>query len=153
MGFNKMIIFKHSISLLNTRHIFFFNICPLQKVENCKKKGYNTEPRKGHFCSIFTRKEIETKRVRKEIKNNNITFKQLLIFPFQYIAEKKSKQEYWKGNQNKNICVCIPILVTTFPEWLSGTEPSPHTHGAVRPSSLCFTTLYCLACTCTVLPV
>ena len=36
-----------------------------------------------------------------------------------------------------NVCVCIPILVTTFPEWLSGTEPLPHTPGAVRPSSLC----------------
>ena len=34
-------------------------------------------------------------------------------------------------------CVCIQILVTTFPEWLSGTEPLPHTPGAVRPSSLC----------------
>ena len=34
------------------------------------------------------------------------------------------------------VCVCIPILVTTFPEWLSGTEPLPHTPGAVRPSSL-----------------
>ena len=33
--------------------------------------------------------------------------------------------------------VCIPILVTTFPEWLSGMEPLPHTPGAVRPSSLC----------------
>ena len=33
--------------------------------------------------------------------------------------------------------VCIPILVTTFPEWLSGTEPLPHTPGAVLPSSLC----------------
>ena len=32
-------------------------------------------------------------------------------------------------------CVCIPILVTTFLEWLSGTEPLPHTTGAVRPSS------------------
>ena len=31
--------------------------------------------------------------------------------------------------------VCIPIRVTTFPEWLSGTEPLPHTPGAVRPSS------------------
>ena len=30
-----------------------------------------------------------------------------------------------------NVCVCIPILVTTFPEWLSGTEPLPHTPGAV----------------------
>ena len=36
-----------------------------------------------------------------------------------------------------NVCVCVPILVTTFPEWLSGTEPLPHTPGAVRPSSLC----------------
>ena len=33
------------------------------------------------------------------------------------------------------VFVCIPILVTTFPEWLSGTEPLPHTPGAVRPSS------------------
>ena len=44
------------------------------------------------------------------------------------------------------LCVCIS---TTFPEWLSGTEPLPHTPGAVRPSSLC---LECFACTCTVLP-
>ena len=34
-------------------------------------------------------------------------------------------------------CVCIPILVTTFPEWISGTEPLLHTPSAVRPSSLC----------------
>ena len=32
------------------------------------------------------------------------------------------------------MCVCVPVLVTTFPEWLSGTEPLPHTPGAVRPS-------------------
>ena len=25
------------------------------------------------------------------------------------------------------VCVCIPILIMTFPEWLSGTEPLPHT--------------------------
>ena len=31
--------------------------------------------------------------------------------------------------------MCIPILVMTFPEWLSGTEPLPHTPGAVRPST------------------
>ena len=29
--------------------------------------------------------------------------------------------------------VCIPILVTTFPEWLSGTEPLP----CVRPCCVC----------------
>ena len=35
------------------------------------------------------------------------------------------------------MCVCIPILVTTFPEWLSGAEPLPHTPGTVRPSASC----------------
>ena len=39
--------------------------------------------------------------------------------------------------QQFQIRVCITILVTTFPEWLSGTEPLPHTPGAVRPSWLC----------------
>ena len=29
------------------------------------------------------------------------------------------------------VCVCFPVLVTTFPEWLSGTEPLPHTPEAV----------------------
>ena len=35
------------------------------------------------------------------------------------------------------VCVCNPILVMTFPKWLSGTEPWPRTPGAVRTSSLC----------------
>ena len=39
--------------------------------------------------------------------------------------------------QTLSKCVCIPIFVTTFPEWLSGTEPLPRTPSAVRPSSLC----------------
>lgn len=34
-----------------------------------------------------------------------------------------------------NCCWCNPILVMTFPAWLSGTETWPCTHGAVRPSS------------------
>ena len=25
-----------------------------------------------------------------------------------------------------SVCVCTPILVVTFPNWLSGTEPLPH---------------------------
>ena len=41
------------------------------------------------------------------------------------------------GVSSKFVCVCIPILVTTFSEWLSGTEPLPHTLGAVCPSLLC----------------
>ena len=39
----------------------------------------------------------EKKSKQKELErnqNNNITFKPLLIFPFQYTAEKKLKQEY-----------------------------------------------------------
>ena len=40
-----------------------------------------------------------------------------------------------RSNSTLCVCVCIPILVTTFPEWLSGTEPLPHTPGAVRPST------------------
>ena len=53
----------------------------------------HTEPRKGH--------RNRNKKNLKGNQNNNITFKPLLIFPFQYIAEKKLKQEYWRGNQKK----------------------------------------------------
>ena len=36
------------------------------------------------------------------------------------------------------MCVCIPILVTTFPEWLSGTEPlRTHPAPCVRPHCVC----------------
>ena len=37
--------------------------------------------------------------------------------------------------------MCNPILVRTFLEWLSGTEPWPRKPGAVRPSSSC---LWCV---------
>ena len=60
-------------------------------------------PKKGHFFSNIYQKRNRNKKNYKGNLNNNITFKPLLIFPFQYIAEKKLKQEYWKGNQNKNI--------------------------------------------------
>ena len=33
--------------------------------------------------------------------------------------------------------VCNPILLMTFPEWLSGTEPWPRTPGAMRLPSSC----------------
>ena len=33
--------------------------------------------------------------------------------------------------------MCIPVLATTLPEWLRGTEPLPHTPGAVRPRCFC----------------
>ena len=44
-------------------------------------------------------------------------------------------------------CCCNPILITMFPECLSGKEPWPRISRAVGLSSLCF------ACTCTVLAV
>ena len=40
--------------------------------------------------------------------------------------------------------VCIQILVTTFPEWLSGMEPLPQTPGAVRPSVLVVFVVFCV---------
>ena len=52
---------------------------------------------------------------------------------------RSTKSENGHGINEK--CVCNPVLVTTFPEWLSGTEPWPRTHGAVRRSSSC---LYCV---------
>ena len=42
------------------------------------------------------------------------------------------------NDHDRCACVCIPILVTTFPEWLRGTEPLPHTPvPCVRPRSVC----------------
>ena len=38
-----------------------------------------------------------------EIETTNMSFKPLLILPLQYIAEKKLKQQFWKGNQTKKI--------------------------------------------------
>ena len=36
------------------------------------------------------------------------------------------------------VCMCILILITTFLEWLSGTEPLPHTPApSVRPRCVC----------------
>ena len=32
-----------------------------------------------------------------------------------------------RSRDRMSLCVCIPILVTTFPEWLSCMEPFPHT--------------------------
>ena len=46
------------------------------------------------------------------------------------VSHHRSMSDWWEI-----ISVCIPVLVTTFPEWLSGTEPLPLPPGAVRPSS------------------
>ena len=49
-----------------------------------------------------------------EIETTNMSFKPLLIFPFQCIAEKKLDQEYWKGNQNKKISCYIDLIYRLF---------------------------------------
>ena len=59
------------------------------------------------------------------------------IFTVVFVAVIKGIQKIILLKTALKMCVCVPILVTTFPEWLSGTEPLPHTPGAVRPSSLC----------------
>ena len=53
---------------------------------------------------IFIRKEIETKRIRKEIKTIISRLNHFLSF-LSNIIEKKLKQESWKGNQNKKYLV------------------------------------------------
>ena len=62
---------------------------------------------------IFTRKEIETKRIRKEIKTVISLLNHFLSF-LSNIVEKKFKQEYWKGNQNKKISRFIDFIYRLF---------------------------------------
>ena len=54
---------------------------------------YLRNPRRDISFPIFTRKEVETKRIGKRNQNSNNSFKRLIIFPFQYRAEQKLKQE------------------------------------------------------------
>ena len=53
-----------------------------------------------------------------------MSFKQLLIFLFQYIAEKELKQEYWKGNQNKKSRF-IDLIYRLFNIMLGSNLKSP----------------------------
>ena len=69
------------------------------------KSLVTADPGKGHFFSNIYQKRNRNKKNKKGNQNNNITFKRLLIFPFRYIAEKKLKQDYWKGNQNNKYLV------------------------------------------------
>ena len=48
---------------------------------------YLRNPGRDSSFPIFTRKEVETKRIGKEIKTINMSFKRLIILPFQYLAE------------------------------------------------------------------
>ena len=59
---------------------------------------------------------------------NDVTYSKVLGKSYDPLRSFISQEKIFE-------CVCIPILVTTFPEWLSGTEPLPHTPGDVRPST------------------
>ena len=66
------------------------------------------------------------------------------MFHVHFHIQETDSQACIHMNCDLCVCVCILILVTTFPDWLSGTEPLPHTPGAVHQSSLC---LLCFAST------
>ena len=62
----------------------------------------------------------------------------VVVFPFSQRRLPWTSAERIHGRgKGASIQSGFPILVTTFAEWLSGTEPLPHTPGAVRPFSLC----------------
>ena len=77
----------------------------------------------------------------------------ICLFDFKIYFQEQAEVMHLKGMEAKKamshgehmesllpspiLNVCNPILVTTFPEWLSGTETWPRTPGAVRPSSSC----------------
>ena len=67
------------------------------------------------------------------LRQRSLSFQSEILFSQKLLFETK----YHVKDFGVCVCVCIPILITTFPEWLSGTELLPHTPGAVRPSSLC----------------
>ena len=67
-------------------------------------KRYLRNPGRDISFPIFTRKQIETKIIRKEIKTIISSLNHFLSF-LSNILEQKLKQEYWKGNQNKKYLV------------------------------------------------
>ena len=56
---------------------------------------------------------------------------------FEFLCARRAPYPLGQALRRCETCVCVPVLITTFPEWLSGTEPLLHTPGAVRPSMLC----------------
>ena len=80
--------------------------------------GISRNPGRDSSFPIFTRKEIETKRIRKEIKtiisrlNHFLSFLSNIV-DLSIIVEKKLKQEL-KGNQNKKISRFIDLIYRFF---------------------------------------
>ena len=86
--------------------------------------------------------------MKNNIKRAPVKFREDLLYFEHFMLAKLVIITTLKESSSEGFCqffasqlqrtyVCIPILVTTFLEWLSGTKPFPHTPGAVRPSSLC----------------
>ena len=73
----------------------------------------------------------------------------LLLFQFSYrCSQGVSARTYpflHTPGFHPTMCVYNPILVTTFPERLSGTESWPRTPGAVGPSSFTQLCCYCVS--------
>ena len=76
-----------------------------------------------------------------ELCPGQVSIKLLPYYTFleNILVEDKDKNKHRPVNERY---VCIPILVMTFPEWLRGTEPLPHTSGAVRRPQRKITKLY-----------
>ena len=77
------------------------NSTRIDNKKTIKFKQWN--PGRDISSPIFTRKEIETKRIRKEIKTIISRLNDFLSFLSNIITEKKLKQEYWNGNPKKKI--------------------------------------------------
>ena len=57
---------------------------------------------------------------------------------FSFILQLNNISRRYYAQTYDRFCVCIPILVTTFSEWLSGTEPfCTHKAPCVRPRCVC----------------
>ena len=73
----------------------------------------------------------------------------LLLFQFSYrCSQGVSAKTYpflHTPGFHPTMCVYNPILVMTFPERLSGTEPWPRTPGAVGPPSFTQLCCYCVS--------
>ena len=83
----------------------------------------STEPREVHFFSNIYQKRSWNKKNWKSNQNNNISFKRLIIFPFQYWAEwklnKKIRTEIKTTNVSFKQLIIFPFQPSAiFFRWL-----------------------------------
>ena len=91
---------------------------------------------KLQYCHVNnTSEQID---MSKQCKNSSgLLMEQSLCYE-NFTVERPSYVICWAVTTTtcRKECVCVFQLVTTFPEWLSSTEPLSHTPGAVHPSLL-----------------